>query len=417
VRVIYLHQYFNTPSMSGGTRSYEMARRLIARGHTVDMVTSSRTPKADSRAWTETETDGIRVHWYSVPYSNEMGYAARLWAFARFALASARRAASLRGDVVFATSTPLTIALPGAFAARRQRIPMVLEVRDLWPETPIAIGALRSKLAIAAARALERFAYSNSARVVALSPGMRDGVVRAGYAAERVDVIPNGADLELFGVSPEEGRAFRRRYEWLQDRPLVVYTGALGRVNGMSYLARIAAAALSRAPDLRFLIVGSGSEEGVLRRVATELGVLDRSLFIIPRLPKSEIPAVLSAADLATSFVVDLEALWLNSANKFFDALAAGRPVMINHGGWQAELLLESGAGIVVPPADAAPAAAAVLAFLGDPARVERARLAARRLAEEQFSREVLGDRLELVLRRAVEAGAEVRSRETVVSG
>ena len=178
MRITYLHQYFNTPEMSGGTRSYEMARRLVAMGHEVNMITSWR--EDDGRkGWFETAEAGIKVHWLPVPYSNKMGFKERISAFFRFAWGAARKAASLPADVVFATSTPLTIALPGVYAARRQKAPMVFEVRDLWPELPIAIGALKNPFLQFMARQLELFAYRNSKAIVALSPGMRDGVESA----------------------------------------------------------------------------------------------------------------------------------------------------------------------------------------------------------------------------------------------
>ena len=170
LKIVYLHQYFNLPSDAGGTRSYEMARRLVAWGHEVHMVASSRDAEPNWRCgWRETEESGIHVHWLPVPYSNAFSYAARTRAFFEFAWGAELKAASLEGDVVFATSTPLTIALPAVYAARRKQIPMVFEVRDLWPELPIAMGALRRPLLIAAARCLERFAYRNSAHIVALS--------------------------------------------------------------------------------------------------------------------------------------------------------------------------------------------------------------------------------------------------------
>src|SRR5690606_2268049 len=110
-------QYFNTPRMAGSTRSYEMARRLTEWGHDVHMVTSWREP-ARTTDWFTTTEAGIQVHWLPVPYSNHMSYAERIRAFSRFAFHAARRALSLPADVVFASSTPLTIALPGVYAAR-----------------------------------------------------------------------------------------------------------------------------------------------------------------------------------------------------------------------------------------------------------------------------------------------------------
>src|SRR5690554_4062815 len=120
--------------MSGGTRSYEMARRMVAAGHEVHMVTSIRNNDSNQKSWLSTDEAGINVHWYPVPYSNHMSFLQRIKAFFAFAFAARQKAASLQGDVVFATSTPLTIALPAVFTARKLKVPMVFEVRDLWPE-------------------------------------------------------------------------------------------------------------------------------------------------------------------------------------------------------------------------------------------------------------------------------------------
>ncbi|HIF09408.1 MAG TPA: glycosyltransferase WbuB, partial [Sneathiellales bacterium] len=158
------------------------------------MVTSRRDAGTKPpNGWTESTESGIQVHWYPVTYSNATPFKKRIRAFLKFAFQSTRKAMSLEGDVVFATSTPLTIALPGVFTAWRRRIPMVFEVRDLWPELPIAVGALKGRIPIALARWLERFAYRNATRVVALSQGMKDGVVRIGYHGDHVHVIPNSA--------------------------------------------------------------------------------------------------------------------------------------------------------------------------------------------------------------------------------
>ncbi len=402
MKIIYLHQYFNTPAMSGGTRSYEMARRLVLQGHEVHMITSRRDRDGASGGWETTDVEGIQVHWLPVPYSNSMSYSARIRAFVRFAVRSAFRAAAVKGDLVFATSTPLTIALPAVYAARRRRIPMVFEVRDLWPELPIAIGALSGRISIALARKLERFAYRNAKAIVALSPGMRDGVVSTGYPEGNVTVIPNSCDLDIFQVSPEAGLAFRQRYAWLQERPLVVYCGTLGRINGVAYLARVAAVARELDPEVRFLVVGEGAELDHVTKVASELGVLNENFFMLPPLPKRDVPAVLSAANLATSLFVPLPEMWANSANKFFDALASGTPVCINYRGWQEALLTERNAGIVVDAEDAAEAAGQIVAAVRDHAWLEQASLAAARLAEEEFSRDRLAEALERVLRGAV---------------
>ncbi|MDR8252318.1 glycosyltransferase family 4 protein, partial [Acinetobacter baumannii] len=131
---------------------------------------------------------------------------------------------------------PLTIAIPAVFTARALKVPMVFEVRDLWPELPIAMGALNNKVAQKLAYQLEDWAYKNSKAIVALSPGMKEGIVKTGYPKAKVAVIPNSSDLELFKVEDRRVEEFRKSHEWLQDRPLIVYTGTFGHINGVGYL-------------------------------------------------------------------------------------------------------------------------------------------------------------------------------------
>ncbi len=399
MRIVYIHQYYCNPRMAGGIRSYEQARRLVERGHTVHVITTDIT--GGKRR--QTDDDGIQVHWYPVPYSNEMSYARRIRAFAEFMVLATAKAAGLRADLVFATSTPLTVAVPGVLAARLRRVPFVFEVRDLWPEIPIEMGALRNPLARRLANGLAAFAYRNATEVVALSPGMA-----AGVAARRPDVrttvIPNAADLDMFAVAPAAVQRFRAAHRWLGDRPLIVYTGALGAVNGVDYLVHAARRMRELDPDVQVLIVGHGREWEPTRQLAARHGLLDDTVHMWAKVPKAELPVILGAATMSTSMVRPIRALWDNSANKFFDALAASRPIAINYGGWQSDLLRESGAGLVLDPYDADDAGKQLAGHARDEEWLSRARAAAHRLAVEQFSRDLLFERFEAVLHRS--AGA-----------
>ncbi len=402
MKIIYLHQYFNTPAMSGGTRSYEMARRLVAAGHEVNMITSWREP-IDKKDWFEEQVDGIRVHWLPVQYSNHMSCSQRIAAFFSFALRAGKRATELGGDVVFATSTPLTIAIPGVSSSRKLGIPMVFEVRDLWPELPIAIGALNNPLLKYAARKLEKYAYAHAARIVALSPGMADGVVRAGYDGDLIDIIPNSADLALFKPNQDAVDRFLNLRPELASGPIVLYPGTLGKINGVGYLAQLAAAVRGARPDIRFVVIGDGIERVEVERLARELGVFGVNFFMYPKAPKRDISDAFAAAAMVISLFIDLPEMWANSANKFFDALASGTPVAINYGGWQAELLQDAGAGIVLPP-DASVAAKPLIDYFANDSLLVQAGHRARALAEEKFSRDVLAQQLEIVLEKAVAA-------------
>ena len=412
MHVLYLHQYFVPPDGGGGTRSYEFARRLVQAGHRVSMITSS-AGFPDSYALTgrvaHRNIEGIELQIIRAPYANRLSNWRRILVFLSFAFRASAAAARVRSaDVIFATSTPLTIGIPALYAKWRLRRPMVFEVRDLWPELPIAIGALRNPLAIRIARWFERLIYRHSERVIALSPGMRDGIAAAGYPVDRIAVIPNASDVDLFRVPVEAAKPFLNANPELIGRTLVVYAGTIGPVNGVEYLARLAAAVKLIRPDVVFVVVGDGREKSRVLKIAEDLGVVPRNFLILPPLLKRQMPGALAAATIAASVVIDLEPMRNNSANKLFDAFAAGRPVLINYGGWQAELLERTGAGISLPHDDLSKAATDLVTFLESPTRMEDARQAARALADNEFNRDRLSEQLRTVLETvAAEAGKD----------
>ena len=402
IRLVYLHQHFKSRQEAGGTRSFEFARRLAASGEFDVHLVAADTVGTRSR---EERMDGFTVHWVHEPYSNRMSFARRIRAFVGFAWKAGRRARALRPDLVFATSTPLTIILPAVRAARRG-VPIVFEVRDLWPEMPIAVGALRGRLAIRLARRLERFAYRRSARIVALSPGIRDGIVAMGVPAERVSVIPNAADLDLFAPRPGMARAWRDSHPEVGDRPIVLYCGTLGLVNDVGYLVDIAAAAREIAPGIAFVVIGDGAERDSVRDRASALGLLGEDVLLLPPVPKNEVPLAFAAATVSTSLFAPIPEMEANSANKFFDGLASGTPVAIDYGGWQQELLESHDAGVRIPSGDPVTAAGMLIELIGEPERLARLGRNARALAERDFDRDALAVRLASVLREAHASGA-----------
>lgn len=398
MRITYLHQYFVPPSASGGTRSYEFARRLVARGHEVTLITSSAMLPDDWRG--RVHIEGVEVVVIDVPYGNHMGARARMQAFASFAALAAREATRHRADLVFATSTPLTIALPAICGMAWQRAPMVFEVRDLWPDVPIALGALRNPVVRGAARGLEWLAYTLASRVVALSPGMAAGVQRRGVPGARIATIPNASDTAQFQRAASAGAAVRRRLGLEPDQPLVLYAGTFGQVNGVEYLVDLADRVRRLDPGVFFLLAGDGALRDATETAARRRGLLGGAVRIIDPVPKRELPGLLAACQVATSTVIDVPALHHNSANKFFDALAAGRPIVINHEGWQADLIRQRGIGLVLPPLPTDAAAAGLVGFLrGDGLAASGKRALA--LARERFDRELLADRLGDVLEEA----------------
>lgn len=383
MRILYLHQFFITRAGVGGTRSYEFARRFVARGHGVRMVTAG----AGREDVEGIEVVGVRGGYSDYVSATAVAYPRRMLAFARFALAATL--ATLRGprpDVVYATSPPLTMALPALAAAARWRAPLVFEVRDLWPEAPIQMGALRSPLARRLARALERFVYRRSARVIALSPGIRDGVLAAGTPGERVALVPNASDLDLF----DPARA--RPDPALDGRFVASYFGTMGEANDLG--AVLEAARL--APEITFVLMGDGKHRAALERAAPA-----NVIFRAAAAAKEEVAALAAASAACLTLFKDVPVLATNSPNKLFDTFAAGRPAIVNMDGWMRELVERNDAGLYVRAGDA-PELAEKLRWLRDnPDAAERMGRNARALAEREFARDALAERALALLEEA----------------
>jgi glycosyltransferase involved in cell wall biosynthesis len=401
MKITYIHQYFTTPEQGGGTRSYEMGRRLVRMGHQVNMVTTRR--EAGFGGWRVRDVSGMKVHELGVPYSNHMSNARRILAFLHFALAASWKAAALQADVVFATSTPLTVAIPGLAASLARRIPMVFEVRDLWPDVPIALGALKSPWSRWLACRLERLVYARSRHIVALAPGMRDEIVAKGVDPKEVTVIPNGCDTELFKPDSEARQAVVRSLPQLGMGPLVVFTGTIGRANGLGYLVDVAAAVRSLDPEIRFVVVGDGAERAGVEERAREAGVLGTSMFFLGHQPKAEAAKWVVASDMVVCLFTGPRVVWKDAVqNKFFDALAAGKPTASNFEGYQSIVAKEGGIGIILDAASASRGAEQLCTALRDRAWLAQVPGRAQRLDDGPFSRDALAGELERVLARAV---------------
>ncbi|MEA2331788.1 MAG: hypothetical protein QOH58_1926 [Thermoleophilaceae bacterium] len=371
MQILYLHQFFITRAGVGGTRSYEFARRFVASGHRVRMVT------AGDGASTVDGIDvvGVRGAYSDYVSATAVSYPSRMLAFARFAVGAT--VAALRGprpDVIYATSPPLTMALPALAAAIRWRAPLVFEVRDLWPEAPIQMGALRSPLLRRLARALERLAYRRAERIVALSPGIRDGVVAAGTPPEKVALVPNAADLDLFRpTGPAGGEGF-----------VVSYFGTMGEANDLT--AAVEAARL--LPDVTFVLMGDGK-----RRAELERGAPPNVQLPGPAAGKQQVAELAARSGACLTLFKDVPVLATNSPNKLFDTFAAGRPAIVNMDGWMRELVEDNDAGLYVRAGDADDLAQKIAWLRSHPEEVERMGRNARALAEREFGRDQLARR------------------------
>ncbi len=326
-----------------------------------------------------------------------MSHPRRIMAFALFIFGGTWLATRApKPDVVFATSTPLTVAVPGYLASRWHRRPYVFEVRDPWPEAAFQMGALsETSLLGRLSKWLERFTYRTADAVVGLSPGMVDCILAEGTDPAKVFMVPNCSDLDLFHPGPKD-RAITERFG-LDDRFVVGYTGAIGPSNAIHVIAQAAALLKERGrDDIVVLVAGDGKSTPQIREMKQELG-LD-NLHLVGSVPKHDMPALLRSCDVLLAHLAKVPVLYTGSPNKLFDALASGRPIIVNSPGWTKPLVVDHGAGVFVEPEDALQLADAIERLADDPAAVERMGRNARRLAEEQFSRDEQADRLIAIL-------------------
>ena len=378
LRVLYLHQHFSTPGGSTATRSHAMARALAQRGHRVTMA-CGQYAGADAgvtgsfrRGRREGIVNGFRVLQFAVPYDNAMRLPARAASFLRFAARATVLARAEAWDVVIASSTPLTVALP----ALAGRAPFIFEIRDPWPELPRALGGVPGPV-LAAMERLAGAACRRAAAVVALSDGMAHTARARG--AGRVAVIPNGADLDLFGP-----QVLPARPDAASDEVLAVYAGAHGRANGLD--VALDAAALLRGARLRIILVGDGAEKPRLMTRAAAEGLAN--VTFLPAMPKHELAALLAGCQIGLFLLAPIPAFAeLTAPNKLMDFLAAGLPVVANVPGQAARCLADGPCGIAVPPGDAAALAAGLRDLAAAPARRAAMGLAARAQAVRRWDR------------------------------
>lgn len=396
MKILYLHQYFITPEFSGGTRSYEFAKHLVEMGHEVTILTSYQQPTVN-KEWFYSNENGINIYWLPLKYSNYSNFYERIKMFILFAWKTFFKAKKTDVDIVFASSTPLTIAIPAILISRIKSIPMIFEVRDLWPDVPIAMKILKNPILIYLSKALEKFAYIYADSIITLSPDMKKGILNKNILPNKIAVIPNSSDLDFFKYHKNQSIKFRNERSWLKDRPLLIYTGTFGKVNNLSYAVLLAEELKKIKSKIVILLVGDGVEKKMLLDMAIKKGVFKKNIFFEDAVPKMDLPKYLSAADITANLVIGIEENWSNSANKFFDGLAAGKPIFLNHGGWMKDFITKYKCGICIYEKNLNEVAKELDLLLNDKKKLKSMNQASKKLAKLYFDRKIHADQLETI--------------------
>src|SRR5690606_1240414 len=390
-KLVYIHQFFRFPDSRGGTRSYDLSKQFIKQGYEVVVLTS--TNISSNGGWKYYKRDGISVYEIYIPYDNSFNKFQRVASFVKFLIKTTIKLLSIKSDIVLATSTPLTIGIPALINKWFKKTPFIFEVRDVWPEAVIAIGAIRNKLVKNVLYSLEKIIYKNAHTIVPLSTDMQKSIVSRfpEFKNKSNVVIENIAEVNRFQsnvqpISIEKILGFQPRFS-------VLYAGTFGKVNGLHKFIELAEKTILLDDKVVYILLGEGAEKQNVIKFAKDKNLLNRNVFILNSITKNELPSWYKSVSMGASFVIDIPELWANSANKFFDTLASAKPILINHEGWQAETIRTKSVGYILPYEITEVEANRFVDYTKNFNLISQQELNALELAKEKYSLEVASNK------------------------
>ena len=404
MRILLINQAFVSPDEPGHTRHFEMAKFLQAQGHHLVIVASDLNYQTGQQTvsrkgiFVEQNLGGVRVLRSYIFPALHRSYFWRIVSFFSFMFSSVWTALQVRDvDLVMGTTPPIFQAVSAWFVALVRRKPFLLEVRDLWPEFGVSMGVLTNPVLIALGRWLEKFLYARATHILVNSPAYKDYMVGRGVPENKVTFIPYGTDVDMF--NPQVDGSPVRAGLGLENKFVVLYTGALGQANDIDTILR-AAERLRGADKIYFVLFGDGKERPRLQSQAEKMK-LTNVLFAGVR-AKKEMPGVVAAADVCLAILQDIPMFRTTYPNKVFDYMAAGRATVLVIDGVSRQLIEASNGGVFVQPGDDEALAKAILELSQAPGRVRQMGTDAREyLVRHLDRRDRLNETLELLTRLA----------------
>ena len=389
MHLLLIHQIFATPDDPGGTRHFEFCRYLVRKGHQVTVVASNvrylsgqKIRHANSLV-NEEIREGVRILRVATLATINVSFAWRVISFIGFMILSTFATLRVsRVDLVMGTSPPIFQGVSAVAASIWHRCPLLLEIRDLWPEFAIDMGVLKNRMVIRMSRWLEGWLYFKSDKILVNSPAYEGYLVKRGIDHRKVVVIPNGVDTSAFHPKRKD-RQIRREFS-LDGKFVVTYAGALGPANDICTVLR-AANYLRERDEVQLMLVGDGKERRNLEVMAERMH-LTNVTFVGTR-PKSAMPGILSASDVCLAILQNIPMFRTTYPNKVFDYMAAGRPTILAIDGVIRKVLEESKGGIFVPPGDDRKLAEAITYLADHPEMARSMGMSARKYVVEHFDR------------------------------
>ena len=391
MHILFLSDNFPPETNAPATRGHEHARRWVQAGHRVTVITCApnfpdgKVHAGYSNRWHQRETiDGIEVVRVKSFIAANKGFGARILDYVSFMLTSTVAGAFVeRPDVVLATSPQFFCAVGGWMVSRLRRRPFVFEVRDLWPESIKAVGAMRQSVAIEALEKLELFLYRQASGVVVATEAFRENLRSRGIDARKITVVRNGVDLARY--SPRERDASLAAELGLQSKFVVGYLGTHGMAHALHRVVE-AAERLRDTPRIHFLFVGGGAERDSLVELARTKGLTNVSFHA--SFPKDMMPRLWSVCDVGLVHLKDQDVFRTVIPSKIFECFGMGVPVLyagpVSEG---SQIVDEARGGVTLPAERPDELAATVRALAADADRV-RELAANARAAAPRYDRE-----------------------------
>jgi len=405
MKILFLTQWFDPePTFKG----LAFARELSARGHEVEVLTgfpnypSGRLyPGYSVRLRQRESIDGIRVTRVPLYPSHDGSAIRRVLNYASFALTAATVGtySVQRPDVVYVYHPPATIAFPAIVLKTLRRVPFVLDIQDLWPDTLAATGMVSGRSILNAVAFGCRIAYRSAARIVVLSPGFKRALVDRGVPGEKIEVIYNWCHEPA--MSPRQSDAPILSEAGVEGRFNVVFAGTMGRAQGLSSVLHAARLVAAEVPRVQFVFVGGGVEAGALKAEADAMGLTN--VRFLPIRPVGEVRPLLAAADVLLVHLRDDPLFSITIPSKTQAYMAAGRPILMAVRGDAANLVKDAGAGVCTTPEDSGALAKAVCELSAvSPERLSAMGERGRAYYHQNLSRETGTARFEAVFRSVV---------------
>jgi glycosyltransferase involved in cell wall biosynthesis len=384
VKVLILHQHFKTPQLGGAIRSYYLAKALVERGIETVVISGHNEPGYGARC-----VEGINTHYLPVPYDNRFGFYRRVYSFFGFVTRAVRVARHHRdADLCYAISTPLTTGLAAWMIRRYYGIPYIFEVGDLWPDAPIEMGFVKSKVTKRVLYALERLIYRNGLSIVALSVPIREAILKK-VSGKEVHVLSNMSDTDFF--RPEEKQSALEEAFGVRGKFVVSYIGALGVANGLHFFVDCAAASQRAGLPIHFILCGDGAMADALKEYSDSLRL--ENFTLVSFRDRDGVREIMNVTDANFICYLPVSILETGSPNKYFDGLAAGKLTVVNFGGWIKDEIERERCGVYVDPSDPGDFARRIKPFLEDAELLKQYQQAGAKLGEGKYSRMKLGER------------------------